>query len=285
MLARRARTAAVIAAVASIALLLSAAPAAADGEDKERGGITDFWSANTNGTTHIGGTQRTPGSPNSSGAHRDRANGIAKVTVGREPPPPSPFENCLVDWDSYRGCWQNSIPGEDAEVKEGEESPGLPPITITDLASFSPAKGTILGEPDNLGVAGLPTNFVTEASQHVRSGELFGFPIDVRFTPVSYTFHYGDGESQSTSSPGTSWESLGQAQFTPTDTSHTYSERGTYDARVDIAYTAEIDLGVGWFPIDGQLDIAGPAQQIRIFEAHTALVARTCAEQPSAPGC
>lgn len=216
---------------------------------------------------------------------RRSASGGSNATIGYVPPQPSPFENCLVDWDSYRGCWQNSIPGEDAEPEEGEASPGLPPITITDLASFSPAKGTVLGEPDNLGVAGLPTNFVTEAEPHVRSGELFGFPIDVRFTPVSYAFHYGDGETKSTSSPGASWENLDQAQFTPTDTSHTYVERGTYDARVDIAYTAEIDLGVGWFPIDGRLDIAGPTQQIRIYEAHTALVARTCTEQPSAPGC
>ena len=191
----------------------------------------------------------------------------------------------MVDWDSYRGCWQNSTPGEKSEPKEGEESAGLPPITITDLASFSPAVGTIVGEPDDLGVVGLPANFVTQASQHVRSGELFGFPVDVRFTPVSYTFDYGDGESRTSSSPGASWQSLGQAQFTPTDTSHIYSERGRYDASVDIAYTAEIDLGAGWFPIEGHLDIPGPTQQIRIFEAHTALVARTCAEQPSAPGC
>ncbi|WCD92655.1 hypothetical protein [Microbacterium sp. nov. GSS16] len=189
-----------------------------------------------------------------------------------------------MDWDSYIGCW-NVVPSDDTPPDEGDESPGMPPITITDLASFSPAQGTVVGEPGNLGVVGLPTNFVTEAATHVRSGQLFGFPIDVRFTPVSYTFHYGDGQSQTTSSPGTSWESLGQAQFTPTGTSHTYADRGTYDASVDIAYTAEIDLGVGWFPVEGQLDITGPAQQIRIFEAHTALVARTCAEQPSAPGC
>ncbi|MGW9628219.1 hypothetical protein [Microbacterium sp. NPDC055521] len=173
----------------------------------------------------------------------------------------------------------------DAERAERASSSGVPPITITDLASFSPAKGTVLGEPDNLGVAGLPTNFVTEAATHVRSGELFGFPVDVRFTPVAYTFHYGHGQPKTTSSPGASWESLSQAQFTPTDTSHTYAARGTYDASVDIAYTAEIDLGAGWFPVEGRLDIAGPLQQIRIFEARTALVARTCAEQPSAPGC
>lgn len=237
------------------------------------------------GSVNTGGSRTWPGESGHGNQHQERSNGGSNATIGYRPDAPTPFENCLIDWDSYRGCWQNSIPGEAPEPEEGEESPGLPPITITDLASFSPAKGSVLAEPDNLGVAGLPTNFVTEAQAHVRSGELFGFPIDVRFTPVSYTFHYGDGQTDTTSSPGSSWQSLGQAQFTPTDTSHTYTERGTYDARVDIAYTAEIDLGVGWFPIDGQLDIPGPTQQIRIFEAHTALVARTCVEQPSAPGC
>lgn len=215
---------------------------------------------------------------------RRGGSGGSNATIDNAPRQPTPFEECLVDWDSYIGCW-NVVPSDDTPPDEGDESPGMPPITITDLASFSPVQGTVLGEPGNLGVVGLPTNFVTEAATHVRSGQLFGFPIDVRFTPGSYTFHYGDGQSQTTSSPGTSWESLGQAQFTPTDTSHTYADRGTYDASVDIAYTAEINLGVGWFPVEGQLDITGPAQQIRIFEAHTALVARTCAEQPSAPGC
>ena len=250
------------------------------------GGLESLYQ-NTGTRVDVRGKTTVPGSPNrSSQPHsNNESGGGSNATIGYTPDAPTPLENCLVDWDSYRGCWQNSIPGEDAEPEEGEESPGLPPITITDLASFSPAKGTLLGEPDNLGVAGLPTNFVTEAETHIRSGELFGFPIDVRFTPVSYTFHYGDGESDTTSSPGSSWESLGQAQFTPTDTSHTYTDRGTYDARVDIAYTAEIDLGVGWFPIDGRLDIPGPTQQIRIFEAHTALVAHTCAERPAAPGC
>ncbi|MEV7631424.1 hypothetical protein AB0N64_03335 [Microbacterium sp. NPDC089318] len=264
-------------------------PAFADEGDKP-GGLLSAAAKNSKGETTVTGRSHTPGT--SASRSDGRANSVREdrsfrpnATIGYTPPQPSPFENCLLDWDRYRGCWQNSIPGEDAEAEAGEEAPALPPITITDLASFSPAKGTVLGEPDNLGVAGLPTNFVTEAETHVRSGELFGFPIDVRFTPVSYTFHYGDEESETTPSPGASWESLGQAQFTPTDTSHSYAERGTYDARVDIAYTAEIDLGVGWFPIDGQLDIPGPTQQIRIFEAHTALVARTCAEQPSAPGC
>lgn len=271
------------------ATLLSPLSAASDTHDEEQaGGYLDASVKNGNGQTTIHGRMQSGGS--SGGAHsspRSRSGSSNQQVVDAKPRPQPPTpEECRINWDAMISCWEHVESPEGARDEEIPGStPSIPPITITDLASFSPAKGTVLGEPDNLGVAGLPTNFVTQAETHVRSGQLFGFPIDVRFTPVSYTFHYGDGESRTAPSPGASWESLGQAQFTPTDTSHTYAERGTYDATVDIAYTAEIDLGVGWFPIEGQLDIPGPTQQIRIFEAHTSLVARTCTEQPSAPGC
>ena len=162
---------------------------------------------------------------------------------------------------------------------------GTPAITLTDIAQFAPGPAATVGEPDNLGVAGMPTNFVATASVHTQTGTLFDFPLTVRFTPVGYDFDYGDGTASSSATGGQTWASLGQAQFTPTSTSHIYRERGTYDARVTVQYTAEVDLGTGWFPVAGQLTIAGLTQQIRIFEAHTALVARTCAEQPAAPGC
>ena len=193
------------------------------------------------------------------------------------------MEKVCLSWTSYDECLREVFP--DATPEEIEEFEAIPAITITDLARFAPAGTPLSGEPDNLGVAGLPTNFVASASVQTQNGDLFGFPIRVRFTPATYSFHYGDGATDSGSEGGTSWASLGQAQFTPTDTSHTYAERGTYDARVDVAYTAEIDLGGGWFSVAGQLSTTGPAQEIRIFEAHTALVANTCAERPSAPGC
>lgn len=164
-------------------------------------------------------------------------------------------------------------------------SVGTPSITLTDLAQFAPEPVVTVGEPDNLGVAGMPTNFVAAASVHTRTGALFGLPLTVRFTPVGFDFRYGDGDAASSATGGQTWAALGQASFTPTATSHTYRERGTYEAGVTVRYTAEVDLGVGWFPVAGQLTIDGPTQQIRIFEAHTALVARTCAEQPAAPGC
>lgn len=201
-------------------------------------------------------------------------------------PPPTAeeeFDECLREWDSYIRCYEASkeVEGEEAE----EEARAIPAVTITDLARFAPAGSTVTGEPENVGVAGLPTNFVTTASAETVTGELFGFPVSVRFTPSAYDFSFGDGDTVTTTSAGTTWSDLGQAQFTPTDTSHTYRERGTYTARADVRYTAEVDFGIGWFPISGEVTSTGAAQEVRIFEAHTALVAHTCAQAPASPGC
>lgn len=166
-----------------------------------------------------------------------------------------------------------------------DTTPGTPTITITDLASFIPEPTTLAVEPGNAGIADMPANFLADASVHTQTGTLFGVPLTVRFTPIAYDYTYGDGTTATLTTPGRSWADLGQAQFTPTPTSHVYTDRGTYIADVDIRYTAEIDFGLGWYPISGELTSDGPAQQIQIFEAHTALVAHTCTEKPTAPGC
>ncbi|WP_314648908.1 hypothetical protein [uncultured Microbacterium sp.] len=164
-------------------------------------------------------------------------------------------------------------------------SPGTPAITISDVASFAPAPPSAVAEPSNLGVAGRPANFVATASAHTREGSVLGTPVTVRFTPASYTFAYGDGTTTTRPTGGASWTALGQAPFTPTATSHVYDERGTYDTTVTVHYSADIDLGTGWIPLDGSLPVTSPTQPVRIYEAHTALVHHTCIEDPGAPGC
>lgn len=201
-------------------------------------------------------------------------------------PPPKPrdleFERCVVDWDDGRSCFLNP---DDADPAAEEDAVEIPPVTIHDVARFAPEGPLLSGEPENVGVVGLPTNFVASAAVHTVDGELFDFPVTVRFTPTAYDFSFGDGTSATTTSSGESWDALDQAQFTPTPTSHTYAERGTYQASVNVRYTAEVDFGIGWLPISGEVTAEGPAQAIRVFEAHTALVAHTCEQAPSAPGC
>ncbi|WP_101845088.1 hypothetical protein [Zhihengliuella sp. ISTPL4] len=159
------------------------------------------------------------------------------------------------------------------------------PITIEDLAQFAPQPASTTAEPGNIGVVGMPTNFVATVAAHTATGTLLDRPVTVRFTPVRVTFDHGDGTTSSAPHGGRTWSALGQAPFTPTPTSHTYTHRGTYTTRATVAYTAEVDVGGGWFPVSGELSIDGAARQIRIYEATTALVARTCEERPAAAGC
>ncbi len=208
---------------------------------------------------------------------------------GTSAPPPSEEPIRVAEWDcpDDRGatrCVRKLKVTEEAPVAP-EAPDSLPAVTISDLVQFTPEATVLAAEPGNVGVAGMPTNFAAAASVQTRTGSLFGVPVVVRFTPVWYDYTFGDGESATTTTAGQTWEALGQAPFTPTPTSHTYRQRGTYPARVDTRYTAEIDLGTGWIPVSGQLTSRGLTVAIRIFEARTALVAHTCDEDPDGSGC
>ncbi|WP_307372422.1 hypothetical protein [Microbacterium sp. W4I4] len=268
--------------------LLVAAPLAAFAKNppppEEIGGATAVISKDPdNATLDVSQTQTWRGDTNNSN-HHSPTNPIANIPVTPKPPKPThPFDNRCVEWTSLDECLR--LTPKDVEPTEDGITPATPAFSITDLASFAPAPATLTGEPNNLGVAGLPTNFTTTATTHTRNGTLFGYPLTARFTPKTFTFHYGDTTTRTSTTSGNTWEHLHLPQFTPTDTSHTYTERGTYTAHANTTYTAEIDLGTGWIPITGTLTITGTTQHIHIYEAHTALVAHTCTENPTAPGC
>nr|WP_274637696.1 hypothetical protein [Microbacterium bovistercoris] len=159
-------------------------------------------------------------------------------------------------------------------------------MTLNDLVSFRPTPPTLTSEPDRVGIAGLPLNLVAATSTQTLHGELFDFAVAVRFVPHHFDWSYGDGGGSTTRTGGTTWAHNGDAQFTPTGTSHTYSERGTYRATVTVSYAPSVNFGDGrWRPVAGYVTATSSAQSIRILEAHTALVAHTCTEDPSGPGC
>lgn len=176
---------------------------------------------------------------------------------------------------------------EEAEPAPGDEPVVVyPAVSASDLVSFTPSKPVFTVEPDGAGLVGKPVNFVADAETHTLSGTLLGFSVSVQFIPISYTFDYGDGTSQSTTSGGTSWVDSGSAQFTPTDTSHTYTERGTYTTQSTVEYAAWVDFGDGiWRSVDGTVTAVGPSVDIRIYRPKTALVDKTCLEDPTGTGC
>ncbi|MGC5223046.1 hypothetical protein ACPW96_10660 [Micromonospora sp. DT81.3] len=159
-------------------------------------------------------------------------------------------------------------------------------MTLADIASFVPAKPELSGEPAGLGVLGMPTNVVAAASEQRIAGTLFDFAVTVRFVPAGFRFAYGDGSTRTSGTGGTSWAALGQADFTPTDTSHVYRTRGTYPVSVTVLYSASVDFGTGnWRPVPGFVEATTGGYDVRVVEVHTGLVDRTCIENPTGPGC
>lgn len=167
----------------------------------------------------------------------------------------------------------------------GNYSVGVLRPTLTDVASFAPTSAPFVDEPDGVGVVGMPVNFVVSAGVHEQAGRLFDLPVTVRFTPTSYVFTHGDGTSREATTGGRRWAELGLAQFSATPTSHAYASRGTYTATAAVRYAAQANFGNGWIDVPGQLEIPIGTTTLQIVEVKTALVDKTCAENPTGPGC
>lgn len=158
-------------------------------------------------------------------------------------------------------------------------------VTLADLASFTPAKPTLAGEPDGAAIVGMPANLVARAAEQRIPGRLFDFDVTVRFVPAGFRFDHGDGTSRTATTGGATWTTLRQADFTPTATSHVYARKGTYDVAVTVLYRASVDFGNGWRPVDRFVEATTAGYRVRVVEAHTALVDKTCLENPRGPGC
>lgn len=169
-------------------------------------------------------------------------------------------------------------------------TPGEPGVPATpglrDVARFLGAVPKASVEPGAFTLAGANTNFIAAAGERERSGELLGQPVTVRFSPVSYVWSYGDGGSQTTSAPGSTWAASGLGEFAKTPTSHVYESRGSYEATVDIAFSAQFRFaGRPWVTIPGTLGLTSEPIVVTVKGVKAVLVGHSCDEKPSGPGC
>lgn len=237
---------------------------------------TDCASVNNTGSQiDVGASMNIPGPPTGGGNQGPSNPGADN---GAQPGAPGAGDGGATSEEDCGLC----RPRYSAEMAEEED---LPEVTISDLASFVPARPTLTGEPDGFAVVGMPANLVASASEQQIAGELFDWDVVVRFTPAGFTFDHGDGTSARSGSGGASWSHLGQAQFTPTATSHVYGERGTYPVSVTVQYTAAVDFGLGWQVVPGYVSASAGGYDVQVLEARTALVEKTCLENRGGPGC
>ncbi|MGY4859941.1 PKD domain-containing protein [Cryobacterium sp. AP23] len=177
------------------------------------------------------------------------------------------------------------VPGAPACAPQTPCDPALV-VRISDLVSIEAKAPTQGMEPDGWLVVGIPTNFFASASAHVTSGPLLGSPAEVRFSPVGFTWDYGDGSAGTTADGGASWAALGLTEFSATSTSHVYENTGTLTIGLSVSYAAAYRFDGGeWRAVEGVLTVPAAPMTAIADRAGTVLVAEACAANPAGVGC
>lgn len=128
------------------------------------------------------------------------------------------------------------------------------------------------------------TNIYAKASEQTFTRTMAGVAVQIKITPVSYTFDYGDGSSSGPlNTPG---YSVGQDWDRQTPTSHRYSQTGQYQYSVTTEYRGEYRVGQGpWRVIAGTGLVKSQPKQLTVWKAKPGQVGDSCLKNPQGVGC
>ena len=140
-----------------------------------------------------------------------------------------------------------------------------PGLVLTELRRIGLPSLQARTQPRDKTLVNFATIFYAEPQTFTRTLTLLGQSVDVEATPTSFTWHYGDGSSGTTSTPG--------APYPAKDVTHSYTDaHTTVQPSVDVTYSARFRVGNGtWQTIPDTVTIAGPAGTLRISEATAVL--------------
>ena len=157
----------------------------------------------------------------------------------------------------------------DEETRIGDP----PPIRVLVLKAFKnldwPASTLVVQPPDGRTLVNLDTNFYTTNTEVTSIAvRLVRSEVVVNARPIAYTWHFGDGTTETTTSPGAPYPDL--------DVAHVYEQTEKVAVSVDTQY------GDASFTVDGgppedipsTVWIAGADSDLQIVEALPQLVIR-----------
>jgi hypothetical protein len=145
-------------------------------------------------------------------------------------------------------------------------SPPTPPRSVSELGQFTPERPGLTIQPGDWSMPRLPTNVIANARTHRQSGELAGWPIEVRFIPQRYHWSFGDGNQKTFGEPGRTWAALGLRQLQPTSTSHVYQRPGNYQLSVRVEYRAEFRfVGESWQRLSGTVSSTSQTSRLQVL--------------------
>lgn len=171
-----------------------------------------------------------------------------------------PYYDCLAanpgDWMCTEPAPPTPSPGSvtPGRVEEAVRRIGLPAL----VTHVQPATRTLVNV-DTI-VYATPAAFDDTVT-------LLGETVRIHAVPTTYTWHFGDGTTTTTTDPGAPW---------PHDTvTHRYQRVDDHvPVSVTVSYSVTYSTNAApWVPLDSPIDSPGPSTIITVTEAHAVLVA------------
>lgn len=228
-----------------------------------------FWGEDRGDSFVVGGYEELPyAKPPSSGSSE---GGTTPAGGGVRYCPPVTYV-----WGKYRtvvtacdpvpaGEWAPLLErGEGEDAEDAEEEPAeLLVFTREDVQSLLVNSGSLDIQPDQSWVlVGTDTVVMTDASEHVLGTRVLDLDIDVRVTPVLYTWDFGDGSAPLTGTdPGAPW---------PNHTvSHVYGDPGTVTISLRTEWDADfrVEGTSTWIPVAGRAVTETRSEPIEVVTA------------------
>jgi hypothetical protein len=115
----------------------------------------------------------------------------------------------------------------------------------------------------------LKTTFYTRPQTVDTSLQIIGYTVDVRIHAISYTWHWGDGSTLTTDTPG--------RPYPAKDVTHTYTHATDpgepLALRVDVTYQGRYRVdGGAWTDIPQPITVPGPTTRLPVKQASAVLV-------------
>lgn len=139
-----------------------------------------------------------------------------------------------------------------------------------------PTASLTVQPPGGRTLVNFDTVYSTQAESYVVPVRLLGETVELKISPIGYTWDHGDGTDQHTTHPGQEFN--GRPGVRPSElegmVTHQYVRLGTYAASVSIEWNAvyRIEGERDWTPVDGTVTSQGPAVSLEVVEAYAKLV-------------
>ncbi len=170
----------------------------------------------------------------------------------------------------------------DPQLPRPEEDPV---VTLEDFQRLGIISAKIGVQPRPHTLIRANNNFYADVETQTFNITLLNKAVEVRATPVSYTWNYGDGNTRGPmpeSGVALHDSDLGEETFT----SYAYQETGDYNVQLTTFFRGEFSVEGGpWQAIRGQAQVASEPATMSVWRSESRLVSGTCDENPDAWGC